>query len=289
MIFLENEHLKVSFENKGAELRSLVNKQNNINYLWNGNATYWAKFSPVLFPIVGGLKDNTYHFENNTYQLPRHGFARDQDFEAISINDTELVFKLNQNEETLKNYPFQFILQLRYRLQGSQLSCTYEVRNPSQDNSLWFSIGAHPAFSVPLKEDLLYTDYFLEFNKDHSLASHKIKNDLITNETLNIEIIKGRLPLAHELFYDDALVFKSLKSNCITLGTKKDKYGLNFKFNDFPFFGIWAAKDANFVCLEPWCGVADGIDHEQDLKKKEGIIELGALENWSRSWEVNCF
>lgn len=289
MIFLENEHLKVSFVNKGAELQSLINKQNNINYLWNGNAAYWAKFSPVLFPIVGGLKDNTYRFENNTYHLPRHGLARDHDFEVIHISDTELVFKLSHSEETLKNYPFQFVLQLRYRLQGSHLSCTYELSNPSQDNSLWFSIGAHPAFSVPLKDDLLYTDYFLEFNKDHSLAYHKIKNDLITNETINIELTEGRLPLTHKLFYDDALVFKSLKSNCITLGTKKDKHGLHFKFNDFPFFGIWAAKDANFVCLEPWCGIADNIDHEQDLKKKEGIIELGAMGNWNRSWEVNCF
>jgi galactose mutarotase-like enzyme len=289
MIFLENEHLKVSFVNKGAELQSLINKQNNINYLWNGNAAYWAKFSPVLFPIVGGLKGNTYRFENNTYHLPRHGFARDHDFEVIHISDTELVFKLSHSEETLKNYPFQFVLHLRYRLQGSHLSCTYEVSNPSQENSLWFSIGAHPAFSVPLKDDLLYTDYFVEFNKDHSLAYHKIKNDLITNETINIELTEARLPLAHKLFYDDALVFKSLKSNCITLGTKKDKHGLHFKFNDFPFFGIWAAKDANFVCLEPWCGIADNIDHEQDLKKKEGIIELRAMGNWNQSWEVNCF
>lgn len=289
MIFLENEYLKVSFVNKGAEVQSLINKQNNINYLWSGDTAYWAKFSPVLFPIVGGLKNNTYYFENNTYHLPRHGFARDYDFEALRISDTELVFKLSHNEQTLKIYPFQFILQLRYRLHGLDLSCTYEVNNPSKDQPLWFSIGAHPAFSVPLKDNLRYTDYYLAFNKDTSLSYHKINNDLIEDETIKIELEDGKLPLNHELFYDDALVFKSLSSNCISLRSDSDKHGLHFKFNDFPFFGIWAAKDANFVCLEPWCGIADGVNHDQDIQKKEGIIELAAQENWRRSWEVNCF
>lgn len=155
--------------------------------------------------------NNTYYFENNTYQLPRHGFARDHDFEVNYISDTELVLKLSHNDETLKKYPFQFVLQLRYRLQGSQLSWTYKVSKPSKKNSLWFYIGAHPAFSVPLKDDLLYTDYFLEFNKDHSLTYHTIQDDLITNKTINIELAEGRLPLTQELFYDDALVFKIIK------------------------------------------------------------------------------
>lgn len=289
MILLENEYLKASFANKGAELQSLVNKHNNINYLWNGNPDYWAKFSPVLFPIVGGLKNNTYYFQNKQYQLPRHGFARDYDFQETRISDTEVVFKLVHNDETLKIYPFQFILQLRYRLQGSSLFCTYEVTNPSVDKALLFSIGAHPAFSVPQKDDLTYTDYFLAFNKDHTLTYHKISIDLISNETIEIALKNDRLPLKHELFYDDALVFKSLKSDCISIGTKKNDHGLHFKFKDFPFFGIWAAKNANFVCLEPWCGIADGIDHQQDLEEKEGIIKLAALENWNRGWEVTCY
>jgi galactose mutarotase-like enzyme len=289
MISLENKHLKASFAAKGAELQSLINKNNNLNYLWSGDPAYWGKFSPVLFPIVGALKNNTYYFEGQSYQLSRHGFARDYEFEAFKLSDTEVVFRLMHNEETLRHYPFQFILQLRYRLQDSLLSCTYEVTNPSADRSILFSIGAHPAFAVPLTNDTQYKDYFLEFNKDHNITYHKISKDLIINDTADIQLQHNRLSLQHKLFYEDALVFKTLKSDCISLRNDKNEHGLHFKFKDFPFFGIWAAKDANFICLEPWCGIADGIDHQQDLRKKEGIVELEALKSWNRSWEIDCF
>ncbi|WP_316818926.1 aldose 1-epimerase family protein [Pedobacter nyackensis] len=289
MIFLENDFLKASFSSKGAELQSLIYKQNGVSYIWNGDANYWAKFSPVLFPIVGALKNNTYYFEEKVYELPRHGFARDHNFEAFLISDTEVVFKLSHNEETLKNYPFQFILQLRYTLKGSSLSCKYEVTNPSGNSSLYFSIGAHPAFAVPLTNNLQYTDYFLVFNNDQVLSSYKINDNLLTDETVEIDLKDSKLPLNHELFYGDALVFKSLKSDCISICSDKDTHGLHFKFKDFPFFGIWAAKNANFVCLEPWCGIADGITHQQDLKHKEGIIQLAPQQIWDRKWEITVF
>lgn len=289
MISLENDYLIVSFATKGAELLSLINKKNNTNYLWKGDPAYWAKHSPVLFPIVGGLKSNTYYYDGHSYQLPRHGFARDHIFQISHISDTEVLFELSHSEDTLKNYPFEFRLGLRYRIEGSTLSCTYEVMNPSVHQPLFFSIGAHPAFSIPLSDHLLYTDYSLEFNNDDTLAFHKVIDDLITNETIEIKLEDHKLPLNHEMFYNDALVFKTLKSDCISILTTKNPKGLRFKFKDFPFFGIWAAKNANFVCLEPWCGIADGVDHQQDLQKKEGIIKLPALESWSRRWEVMCF
>lgn len=288
MIFLENEHLIASFANKGAELQSLKSKKHNIDYLWSGNPSYWGKFSPILFPIVGSLKNNTYYFENKEYKLSRHGFARDYDFEPLQLSNTEVVFTLTHNDETLKVYPFHFVLQLRYILNESGLSCTYEVSNPA-DSLLLFSIGAHPAFKVPIEDDVQYTDYFLKFNKDQVLAYHKISEDLIANETVEIKLQEGKLPLQHELFYEDALVFKSLKSNSISIASDKNPYGLHFKFKDFPFFGIWAAKNADFVCLEPWCGIADGVDHQQNLEEKEGIISLAPHKSWSRTWEIECF
>lgn len=289
MIFLENEHLKVSLTNKGAELRRLVFKKTGVDYLWNGNPDYWGKFSPILFPIVGALKNNTYYFEGSTYQLSRHGFARDHDFEVETVTATDVIFTLCDTEETLKSYPFQFKLRVRYTLNESSLSCVYEVFNPSQNCPLYFSIGAHPAFSVPLRSDLAYTDYFLSFNKDRVLSSHKISGDLINDETIDFKLEDGKLALTHGLFYEDALVFKGMESTCISIRSDKDLHGLDFKFKDFPFFGIWAAKNADFVCLEPWCGIADGVNHEQDLVKKEGIICLSAQKLWSRSWEITCF
>lgn len=288
MIFLENEHLKASLTAKGAELQNLTRKETGISYLWNGNPDYWGKFSPVLFPIVGAIKNNTYLFEGKEYTLPRHGFARDKQFEAEQISNTEVVFTLTQNEETLKVYPFNFTLQLCYKLIDTSLSCTYIVLNPG-NKDLLFSVGGHPAFALPTNEHITYNDYFLEFNEDENLTYYKINGDLIDDKTEEIRLNNNSLPLTHQLFYKDALVFKTLKSDQISIKNHKNPNGLHFSFKDFPFFGIWAAKDADFVCLEPWCGIADGINHNQNLKDKEGIIALPPEGNWKRTWSVTCF
>jgi len=288
MILLENEHLSASFVNKGAELKQLVHKKTGIDYLWNSDPAYWAKSSPVLFPIVGALKDDAYTFDGKGYTLSRHGFAREMDFEVSQVTDTTVFFTLVHNEETLRNYPFEFQLGLRYVLEGTTLSCRYEVYNPGQQ-PLLFSVGGHPAFKAPLFDHEDYTDYQLKFNGDTELVYHKITDNLIDAETVSLPLQDGVLPLTHDLFYNDALVFKSLKSSLITLQNQHAKHGLHFKFEGFPYFGIWAAKDANFVCLEPWCGIADQVGHQGKLEEKEGINSLSPAESWSRTWQVTCF
>ncbi|MBB5634914.1 galactose mutarotase-like enzyme [Pedobacter cryoconitis] len=285
MILLENENIKVAVAAKGAELQSIQSKLTGLEYLWKGDSAYWGKFSPVLFPIVGGLKNNTYRVGNQSYQLPRHGFARDLEFEAEQISKTEAVFTLVNNEETLKIYPFEFKFSLRYKLSGASVSCTYEVNNPGETDLL-FSVGGHPAFAVPLTADTLYEDYYLDFSQDESLNIHQIEDNLISDEVLILQLNDRKLSLQHELFYNDALVMKDLKSTSIKIRNTKNQHGLNFRFIDFPFFGIWAAKDADFVCLEPWCGIADGIHHNQQLSDKEGIQSLSPGLDWKRSWEV---
>jgi len=289
MIAIENEYVKAVFSDKGAELQSFKSKETETEYLWNGNPQFWGKFSPVLFPIVGGLKDNTYFVNGQKYKLSRHGFARDREFKAEQVNATTLIFTLNYDEETLKVYPFKFTLALRYKIEGKDLSCTYQVTNTDDQNTLMFSVGGHPAFAAPTGHELAYDDYFLVFNKDTELVYHKIHSDLISDETGTIKLEENVLHLNHKLFYEDALVFKTLKSNRITLRNRRNPRGLHFDFDGFPFFGIWAAKDADFVCLEPWCGIADGTNHDQNLEAKEGILNLQAGENWERSWSVSCF
>ncbi len=288
MIILENNDIKASFSSKGAELRSLVNKLTTKEYMWSGDPAYWGKFSPVLFPIVGGLKENSYTFNGEKYELPRHGFARDNEFDVEQISASEVRFSLKQSPKTAPVYPFEFELHISYQLIGDLLRCTYQVNNTA-DTALLFSIGAHPAFAIHTGDDLAYTDYYLEFNKDENLVYHKIKKDLIDDETVTINLDQHTLPLKHELFYDDALVFKTLNSDSITIRNKKNEHGLDFHFMDFPFFGIWSAKDADFICLEPWCGIADGIHHNQNLREKEGIISLDGKNSWTRNWEVRTF
>lgn len=288
IVSIKNEHLAVDFSTKGAELQRIVGTDSHINYMWSGDTKFWGKFSPVLFPIVGALKGNTYEFRGQTYNLPRHGFARDMEFSNEKLSETEISFKLKHTEETLKNYPFEFELTISYRLQGSSLKCSYQVFNPS-DKEMLFSIGGHPAFAAPLNNEGTYTDYYLQFNEDDELTYHLIEDNLISEKVITVQLKDKMLPLTHDLFYGDALVFKNLKSNHIRLLNTKNYNGINFHFEGFPYFGIWAAIDANFVCLEPWCGIADGVNHNQKLEEKEGMEKLSAGETWQRSWEVCCF
>lgn len=288
IVSIRNEHLAIDFSTKGAELKSIVGIDSSVNYMWRGDAQFWGKFSPVLFPIVGALKENTYHYQGEKYNLPRHGFARDMEFEYELIGATEIAFRLKHTEDTLKIYPFEFELTLRYHLRGASLQCAYQVHNPS-DKTMLFSIGGHPAFAAPLNNQGTYTDYYLQFNNDNDITFHHIEDNLIADETTTIQLNDQMLPLTHELFYGDALVFKNLKSNHIRLLNTKNYNGLDFHFDGFPYFGIWAAIDADFVCLEPWCGIADGVSHNQQLEEKEGIEKLSAGETWQRSWEVCCF
>ncbi|MDQ8003614.1 MAG: aldose 1-epimerase family protein [Pedobacter sp.] len=288
IVSITNEHLAIDFSTKGAELQRIVGTDSRINYMWNGDTKFWGKFSPVLFPIVGALKENAYEYQGQKYSLPRHGFARDMEFSHEKLSETEIAFRLKHTEETLKSYPFEFELSLKYHLQGASLKCTYQVFNPGNTDIL-FSIGAHPAFAAPLNNEGTYTDYYLQFNEDDELTFHHIEDNLISDNTTTVQLKDKMLPLTHELFYGDALVFKNLKSNQIRLLNTKNYNGINFHFEDFPFFGIWAAIDADFVCLEPWCGIADGINHNQKLEEKEGMEKLATGETWERSWEVCCF
>ncbi len=288
MITLENELLKASFVQKGAELQSLKSKTSDIEYIWDANPKDWAKHSPVLFPIVGALKGNQYAYQGSDYELSRHGFARDMEFDLESKSTDEVVFTLRSTEITKKVYPFEFSLSLIYMLKSHGLSCTYKVYNPSQSDLL-FSVGGHPAFATPVTDTVSYEDYYLRFNQDEELVINKIADNLISEEVQTIPLKDKVLPLKHELFYEDALVLKFLQSKKISLQNKVNTHGLHFSFEGFPYFGIWAAKDANFVCLEPWCGIADGVNHSGQFSDKEGIVILSAEESWQRTWQVDIF
>ena len=288
IVAIKNEHLAVEFSTKGAELQRVVGIDSEVNYMWNGDANFWAKFSPVLFPIVGALKNDSYNYQGNTYHLSRHGFTRDMEFSHEVTGSNAVTFKLNHTEETLAKYPFKFELSISYHLHGASLKCTYKVLNLDTKTML-FSIGGHPAFAAPLNNQGVYTDYYLQFNNDDELTYHHIVSNLIADETTTVDLKDKILPLQHELFYGDALVFKNLKSNQIRLLNTKNYNGLNFHFEGFPYFGIWAAIDADFVCLEPWCGVADSVNHNGNLEDKEGMEQLEPQKSWERSWEICCF
>lgn len=277
---LSNSILSISINSKGAELISIQNNQTKREYIWEGNPKYWGKHSPILFPIVGTLKNNAYRFNGQNYTLPRHGFARDYEFKVISQESDKVIFSLQENAATLAVYPFDFELQVGYTLIENELVVTYLIRNKSQ-STMPFSIGGHPAFALKNA----FTDYSLLFEKEENLISYALENDLISDKTAIVQLQQNALPLRYSLFEKDALVFKNMASKQIQL-LENNVPILHFKYHDFPHFGLWTKFGAPFICLEPWLGYADTVAANGNLMEKEGITLLEANSEKEISFSV---
>ena len=286
---IENDQLKVSINEVGAELTSIYSKPLQLDYMWDADPAFWAKQSPILFPVVGGLKDNTFLFEGKKYQLPRHGFAREKLFQVTNQSRNTISFTLQSDADTLKDYPFPFALTIIYSLKGDTLHVEYNVTNTGT-STMYFSIGGHPAFKVPLIDGSKYDDHYLEFNrKENSRRWVVSREGLIDTNSESLLNNESVIPLKKELFFHDALVFKDLVSDKVSLKSSAHDHGLDFTFKGFPFMGIWAFKNADFVCIEPWCGIADSVDTNQDITKKEGIHQLAAGQSFHREWTVTVW
>ena len=287
MYTIENQELKVDIHPKGAELQSLYHKDYQLEYMWGGDPEFWGKHSPLLFPIVGTLKDNTYYYEGKAYSLPRHGFARDRVFSVETQRADSITFLLQSDDQTRAVYPFEFELRVGYRLVSNKVSTTYQVRNPSP-GPMYFSVGGHPAFRVPLVPDTDYTDYYLEFDGvEEELRWPISKDGLIERKPQPLLEDTAVLPLRKELFAKDALVLKHLVSTGVTLRSGRTDRRLRMDFPGFPFLGIWAAPNADFVCIEPWCGIADSVDSDQQWVEKEGINQLEGGGIFHRTWTAS--
>jgi galactose mutarotase-like enzyme len=289
MFAIENQYIRAVLTSKGAELQQLFSKEFQLDYLWNGDPAYWGKHSPVLFPIVGTLKENTYYHEGKTYRLPRHGFARDREFTVTRQHFDAIEFLLTSDEDTRKNYPFDFELRIGYRLQEDQIVVTYGVTNTG-DQELLFSIGGHPAFRLPLEPGKEYSDYYLEFNEEETLPRWPISGDgLIEKHPLPLIRQTQILPLSKDLFSSDALVLKFPASSEVTVRSDNASHGIDFDFDGFPYLGLWAAGGADFLCIEPWCGIADSVSSDQILEHKEGIQRLDPGAGFERHWSVRLW
>ncbi|KAF2331352.1 aldose 1-epimerase family protein [Flavobacterium daemonense] len=276
---ISNSILTASIKHAGAELFSLKNNQNK-EYIWEGNPDFWGKHSPILFPIVGTLKNNTYTVNGKEYQLPRHGFARDMEFQLIEKTQNSAVFSLESNEETLKKYPFEFELQIIYTIEGHSLSIEYVVINKSE-SKMSFSIGAHPAIALPEN----FENYALKFEKEESLKYNLLENDLISNKTEVLKTTNSVVPLNHKLFENDALVFKTLESNSLTILENSKPY-IEVDFEDFPSLGIWTKDKAPFICIEPWFGYSDTATNSGNLFEKEGVLVLEVDQTFHSQFSI---
>lgn len=274
MTILENNLLKVQINFKGAELGSILNKVNGIEHLWQGDPSVWSFQSPNLFPIVGSCIDNELLIDGIKYPTKRHGFARHSLFELVHQNPTEAKFRLSYNESTLEVFPYKFAFDVIYKLEDSKVKICYEVQN--LDNQIiYFSLGAHPAFNIPFQQSEQISDYYIQFDNDDILDKHLLSGDgFFTGETESVSLISKKLFLSPDLFSRDALVFKELKSREVKLKSDKSNASISVSFPDFSSLGIWAPMGAPFVCIEPWLGYADSLGKQKEFSAKEGVISL---------------
>lgn len=279
-ITIQNAELIATFKSQGAELCSLKGKETRREYIWEGNPEFWGKHAPVLFPIVGTLNGNHYQYKNQSYSLPRHGFARDMEFEVVDKKANEVLFSLKSNAQTQVNYPFDFELQIGYTLVESCLNTEYKIIN-KMDERMPFSIGGHPAFALPET----FSSYSLEFEKPEELKSYILENDLLSPTTVNIPLSDKTLPLTYSLFEKDALIFKSLNSKKISI-LESEHAILNFYFEDFENFGIWTKMNAPFICLEPWLGYSDLNSSDGNIENKEAIQFVEANDVFKCSFSI---
>ena len=279
-VSISNSFLKISVLTKGAELCSIESLANSKEYIWEGNPSYWGKHSPVLFPIVGTLKNNRYCYNGVEYDLLRHGFARDHEFELIHEEANKVVFSLKSNDSTIKLYPFDFELQIGYTLNEQQLTVSYTVIN-NGGVRMPFSIGAHPAFALPNSFD----KYTLAFEHSERLNCYPLKDDLIDDTPYTIELKDKKIALDYGLFEKDALIFKQLQSKEISI-LENNQAVVKVDFADFESLGIWTKPGAGFICIEPWLGYSDRKDASGNIEEKEGIIFVSAKDSYKCQFRI---
>ena len=283
--------LKIQTKKSGAELTSV--QYNGKEMLFqgakvldsNGNI-YWKRQAPILFPIVGQLKNSQTQIEGEIYKMSQHGFARDMDFEEISKTENEHHYMLKDNEETLKKYPYKFELHVIYEIIGDTLTVTYKVKN-IDDKTIYFGLGGHPAFVCEYSSG----KYRLEFEDiEEEIEFYQLENGLIKENPENSRkfLRENRIFLDSKTFENDAIIMKKIHSDDIYLKTET-KTILDFNFNGFPYLAIWSKPDAPFICIEPWFNTADKVNSNGNFEEKENLLELEPREKFEAQYSVKFF
>ncbi len=271
---ISNEKITIQVDSLGAELKSLKSVPDNREYMWHGDPAYWGRTSPVLFPVVGGLRGGIYRLDGREYSMGQHGFARDMEFQLKSQVATEIWFTLSDNEETKKKYPYPFRLEIGYELTGRTVAVKWKVSGQGQE-PIWFSIGGHPAFLCPIDPGTDQTQYRLIFDAKDRIVSSCIEGGLVGKEKKAYALRDGMLSVTADLFDEDALVIEGDQAHSVALARPNGKPYLTVTF-DAPLFGIWSPpkKKAPFICIEPWYGRCDSVDFAGDFKDREWTQEL---------------
>ncbi len=279
---IENDKIKASFSDVGAELVSLINKADGTEYLWQGDPTYWTGHAYNLFPICGRLTEGKYTYKGETYEMNLHGFARKTSIPVTKQEDKKITFTLTADENTLKIYPFNFKLEITYSLCRNALTTAFTVKN-NDDKVMYFALGGHPGFNVPLGGDGSFDDYYLEFDEEAAPEKLNMSPTCYYAGSMDkfTEIDGKVINLKHSLFDNDAVFLHNIPK-AVTLKNKVSDRTVRVEYPDMQYLGIWHAPktEAPYVCIEPWYSIPADDGVIDDLETKRDMMTLDPKKSY---------
>lgn len=284
---LKNEALTVLISSLGGELQSISSKD-GLEYLWQGDPKSWNRHAPNLFPYIGRLTNGQYTYHGQVYQLNQHGFLRNTELTFVSHTDTQLVLSFTDTPETKENYPFSFHFTLTYTLKGASLTATYKIKNTSEE-TMYFGLGGHPGFNVPIDETLSFEDYSLAFEEGVTPKQTLLsENYFISEEVVSYPLYNNsQIPLTHDLFDHDAIIL-SEAGHTVSIQSNRSDHSILFDFSDFNYVGLWQTPKSNatFLCIEPWSSLPSKEGVLTDLETQDNLIALPSGEICQKEWSI---
>ncbi|KRK91828.1 aldose 1-epimerase family protein [Companilactobacillus futsaii] len=285
---LKNDYLTLKVNSLGAEMNSITNNEDS-EFIWQADKNVWGRHAPVLFPIVGRLKDDHYFVDGKEFNMTQHGFARDQEFSLDSQTDSKLVLSLTTSEASLEKYPYHFKLRIIYQLVKDTVQISYLVDSLEENDDMYFSIGAHPGFSVPFDKGLKFEDYKVSIDPAETRTHIPIDNHLIDlNGEKKVE--NQNFDMTRDYFVDDAVVYRLNDPAEVTIYSDKSDHKLTLDTGNAKFFGMWSTypdDNGKFMCIEPWWGLADKTDSDNNFKNKYAINKLAPKEQFEAYFSIS--
>lgn len=284
---IDNEQLHVEIETNGGSLWSIRDRENT-EYLWQGDPKYWSDRAPNLFPYIARLTEGKYLLEGNIYHMDIHGFVKDCNLQIREDGEDFLRLFMQDTPDTYIQYPYRFTYEICYRLSGSKLCITYHVEN-QDEKRMYFGIGGHPGFRVPIEEGLAFEDYYLQFPDTNGIQRVGMTSDCFVNgerEAFSFEQ-DGILPLSHSLFDDDAIILDQMPKQ-VSLFAGNGRKGIQVLFPQMRYLGLWhkPKSDAPYICIEPWTSLPSRKNVVEDLAKQEDLVSLSPHEYYENQWEI---
>lgn len=286
---LHNQKLTVNIDSLGGEMKGILSSKGS-EFLWNGNPDFWDGHSPNLFPFVGRLTEGRYTFEGCEYHMGIHGFLMSQQMTGDESSKTRLVLSLRENQQTLAEYPFVFTFRIIYELKDDTLSISYEVSNTG-NKPLYFGLGGHPGFHVPLESGLRFEDFYLEFDSVENVQAVVLTEDcFVTEERVPFPLQNGKiLKLKHSLFDNDAIVLTKM-STAVTLKSSRSHRRIRVEYPQMPYLGLWhmPRTSAPYLCIEPWLSLPSEAGTVTDLETEPDLIKLLSGKTYTNTWSITC-